>query len=95
MCTNLVWSDLELIPLRQRGKDIVILAEHLLRQYAKARRVSPKRLSRDANAWLLNHAWPGNVRELSHLMERATLLIPEANLDSHTLERICLPFPSA
>lgn len=86
---------LELVPLRQRGKDIVILAEHLLRQYAEAHRVSPKRLSRDANAWLLNHAWPGNVRELSHLMERATLLCPEATLDSHTLERLCLPFPSA
>ena len=86
---------LELVPLRQRGKDIVILAEHLLRQYAEAHGVNPKRLSRDANAWLLSHAWPGNVRELSHLMERATLLCPETTLNLHTLERLCLPLPSA
>ena len=86
---------LELVPLRQRRNDIAILAEHFLRQYAEAHGVSSKRLSRDANAWLLNHAWLGNVRELSHLMERATLLCPEATLDPHTLERLCLPFPSA
>jgi DNA-binding NtrC family response regulator len=86
---------LELVPLHQRGKDIVILAEHLLRQYATAYGVTPKRLGRDANAWLLSHAWPGNVRELSHLLERATLLCPEATLDPHTLERLCLPFQSA
>ena len=86
---------LELVPLRQRGKDIVVLAEHLLRQYAEAHGVNPKRLSRDTNAWLLSHAWPGNVRELSHLMERATLLCPETTLNLHTLERLCLPLPSA
>jgi DNA-binding NtrC family response regulator len=82
---------LALVPLRQRGKDIVILAEHLLRQYAEAHKVNPKRLSRDANTWLLSLAWPGNVRELSHLMERATLLCPKATLDPHTLERLYLP----
>ena len=86
---------LELVPLRERGNDIVILAEHLLRQYAEVHAVSPKRLSRDANAWLLCHTWPRNVRELSHPMERVTLLCPEATLDPHTLQRLCLPFPSA
>jgi DNA-binding NtrC family response regulator/predicted ATPase len=86
---------LELLPLRQLGKDIAVLAEHFLRQYAVAHGLSPKRLSRDAKAWLLRHAWPGNVRELSHLMERATLLCPEATLDPHTLERLCLSFSSA
>jgi DNA-binding NtrC family response regulator/predicted ATPase/class 3 adenylate cyclase len=86
---------LDLVPLRQRSQDIVLLAEHLLRQYAEAHGVSPKRLSRDADAWLLSHAWPGNVRELSHLMERATLLCPEATLDPHTLEHLCLPLLSA
>ena len=34
----------------------------------------------------MNRKWPGNVRELSHLMERATLLRPEAVLDPHTGE---------
>jgi DNA-binding NtrC family response regulator/predicted ATPase/class 3 adenylate cyclase len=86
---------LELLPLRRRGKDIAVLAEHFLRQYAEAHGLGPKRLSRDAKAWLFSHAWPGNVRELSHLIERATLLCPEATLDPHTLERLCLPFPLA
>jgi hypothetical protein len=69
--------------------------EHLLRQYAEAHEVNPKRLSRDANAWLLCHAWSRNVCELSHLMERATLLCAETTLDPHTLEPLWLPYPSA
>jgi DNA-binding NtrC family response regulator/predicted ATPase/class 3 adenylate cyclase len=86
---------LELLPLRRRGEDIAVLAEHFLRQYAEAHGLTPKRLSRDAKAWLFSHAWPGNVRELSHLIERATLLCPEATLDPHILKRLCLPFLSA
>ena len=82
---------LVLPPLRDRGEDIVLLAQQFLQQYAEAHRLPPKRLSRAATEGLQRYDWPGNVRELSHLMERVTLLSPEARIDSQTLERLCLP----
>lgn len=77
-------------PLRARGADVVQLAQHYLRWYAAAHGVRPQRLSRTAEAWLRHYTWPGNVRELSHLMERVTVLHPEALVEPHTLERLCL-----
>jgi DNA-binding NtrC family response regulator/tetratricopeptide (TPR) repeat protein len=82
---------LEIPPLRERGEDILVLAQHYLQRYAQAHGLPPKQLHHTAAAWLRQHRWPGNVRELSHLMERATLLHPEALLDAPTLERLCLP----
>src|SRR5919201_4826185 len=86
---------LEIPPLRERGGDIVVLARHFLRRYAEAHRLGPKRLSGAAEVWLQGQSWPGNVRELSHLMERVTLLAPEAVLTPDALERLCLPRPRA
>jgi DNA-binding NtrC family response regulator/tetratricopeptide (TPR) repeat protein/class 3 adenylate cyclase len=84
---------LEISPLRERGEDILVLAQHFVRQYAEAHGLVPKRLSRDAEAWLLRYGWPGNVRELSHLMERVILLSREAVVTATTLEQLCLPRP--
>ncbi len=84
---------LELLPLRERGDDILILAQAFLQRYAAAHKVASKRLSQAAEAWLLRHCWPGNVRELSHLMERVILLSPETLLAPETLERLSTPHP--
>ena len=80
-------------PLRERGEDILVLAQHFVRQYAAAHGLRPKQWSRDAAAWLRGYDWPGNVRELSHLIERVTLLSPEAVVTASTLEQLCLPRP--
>jgi transcriptional regulator with AAA-type ATPase domain len=82
-------------PLRERGEDILALAQHFLRQYAAAHGLQPKRLRRDAEAWLQGYDWSGNVRELSHLMERVVLLTTDATVSAPTLEHLCLrrPFP--
>jgi DNA-binding NtrC family response regulator/tetratricopeptide (TPR) repeat protein len=82
---------LEVPPLRTRGADVVLLAQHCLQRYAEAHRLDPKRLSAGAEAWLQRHPWPGNVRELAHLMERVMLLIPETLINPETLEQLCLP----
>lgn len=82
---------LEVPPLRERGADVVLLAQHYLQRYAEAHRLSRKRLSQQAEAWLQQYAWPGNVRELGHLMERVTLLHPETLIGPETLEQLCLP----
>jgi predicted ATPase len=82
-------------PLRERDEDLLLLAEHYLRRAAEAHGVRPKRLSRAAEAWLGRYPWPGNVRELSHLLERVTLLSPEAIVSPDTLEALGLPPPPA
>ena len=82
---------LALPPLRERGDDVLLLAQQWLRQYAEGHGLPLKRLSGAAEAWLRDHRWPGNVRELSHLIERVTLLSDEAIIGPDTLERLGLP----
>ena len=61
-------------PLRERGADILVLAEHFLRGLAPAGQAA-KRLSPTASEALLAHPWPGNVRELRNTMQRATVTV--------------------
>jgi DNA-binding NtrC family response regulator len=79
--------------LRERTSDIVVLAQHFLRQYAQAHGLVPKQLSRETEGWLQQYGWPGNVRELSHLMERVTLLCTASVVNAPSLEQLCLPRP--
>jgi transcriptional regulator with AAA-type ATPase domain/tetratricopeptide (TPR) repeat protein len=74
---------LSLPPLRARGDDILLLAEHYLGRACADYGVSAKTLSADARAALRAHAWPGNIRELANLMERVALLSsdPEVTAD--------------
>ncbi len=58
-------------PLRERGEDVLLLAEALLGRVAPNRSLS---LSSAAKAWLVAYRYPGNVRELRNLLERACLL---------------------
>jgi len=67
---------LELPPLRLRGNDVLLLAEHFLTEFARTHQAPAPRLNRPARRALLAHAWPGNVRELRHLCERLVLLLP-------------------
>ncbi|NIK08852.1 two-component system NtrC family response regulator [Xanthomonas arboricola] len=62
---------IELPPLRERGQDIVLLAQYFLRTGDGAARA----LSADAQARLLGYPWPGNVRELRNVMQRSQLLV--------------------
>ncbi|MBI4726655.1 sigma 54-interacting transcriptional regulator [candidate division TA06 bacterium] len=65
---------LELPPLRQRGQDILMLAEYFLNKYCRRQGRSAKALSPEAREFLLGYRWPGNVRELENAMERAVVL---------------------
>ncbi|WP_281983433.1 sigma-54 interaction domain-containing protein [Azonexus hydrophilus] len=58
-------------PLRERGDDVLLLAEALLARVAAGR---PLGISAEARAWLSAYVYPGNVRELRNLLERACLL---------------------
>jgi DNA-binding NtrC family response regulator len=64
---------IRLPPLRERGNDILLLAEHYLRQFSSQYGRSVHQISAEAREQLLSYPWPGNVRELSHVIERAVL----------------------
>lgn len=65
---------LALPPLRERPTDILMLADHFLKQTKAAGRGHAPRLSESARDALVNYRWPGNVRELRNVIERASLL---------------------
>ncbi len=73
--------ELRLPPLRERGDDIRLLAEHFVRFYAAQYHCPARSLGAAAIEKLRRYAWPGNVRELQHTMERAVILA-----DGDTLE---------
>jgi DNA-binding NtrC family response regulator len=61
-------------PLRERGEDIVLLAEHYLKVYAALHELPPRQLSVEARVLLRAYPWLGNVRELRNVIERAVLM---------------------
>jgi DNA-binding NtrC family response regulator/tetratricopeptide (TPR) repeat protein len=61
-------------PLRERGADILLLAEHFLNRACRDHGLPPRRIDPRARATLLAYPWPGNVRELGNVMERVALL---------------------
>jgi len=61
-------------PLRERGEELITLAEAFLARFARNYGRTAKRLAPEARETLLRHEWPGNVRELKNLMERALIL---------------------
>ena len=56
-------------PLRERGPDIVILANHFLTKFNKLKKKNITRISPDAIRYFMSYPWPGNVRELENLIE--------------------------
>ncbi len=81
----------ELPPLRERGDDILMLADHFLRSFcAKAGRPMPQ-FTAAGQKRLVGHAWPGNVRELRNLMERLAYLSQSDKIDADELAFILTP----
>ena len=72
---------IELPPLRERGEDILVLAEFFLCEL-NLRNGTHKRLSENLRLRFMRHRWPGNVRELRNAVERAYILCDgELDLD--------------
>jgi two-component system response regulator AtoC len=61
-------------PLRSRGSDVLLLAQHFVERFATVHRCNVKGLSSAAAERLLAYSWPGNVRELQNCIERAVAL---------------------
>ena len=67
-------------PLRERGNDIIILAEELLTRVCRRYGMPPRPIPPEGRSRLLAYAWPGNVRELAHEIERAVVFGGEDGL---------------
>jgi DNA-binding NtrC family response regulator len=66
--------EIQIPPLRERGEDVVLLAEHFLKIYADKYNKSNLRLNEKAIHKLKQYSWPGNIRELLHTIEKAVIL---------------------
>ncbi len=66
---------MNLPPLRERGDDVMLLAEHFLADFCRKAHRKRLKFSAAARARLTGHSWPGNVRELRNLMERLAYLL--------------------
>lgn len=66
--------EIQVPPLRERGKDVLLLAEHFIERFSHKYKKNIQGLSSDARTKIMNYNWPGNVRELQNMMERAVIL---------------------
>jgi DNA-binding NtrC family response regulator len=85
---------IHLPPLRDRGADLLGLAQRFLQVHAERHRSSPLTFSDAALTALRRYPWPGNVRELSHVVERAVLMRRTRTVEPADL-RLDAPGPAA
>jgi DNA-binding NtrC family response regulator len=90
-------------PLRERGSDVLMLAQHFLEKFSREFAKPGLELSEDASERLMAYRWPGNVRELQNTLERAVILadglsihadglqLPSARTDAESLPPGMLP----
>jgi two-component system, NtrC family, response regulator AtoC len=82
---------LHLPPLRDRGQDALVLADHFIQRFSVKYGKDVRRLDAAAKDTLLSYPWPGNVRELSHVIERAVLWSRDSTL---TPDQLSLTTPT-
>ena len=87
--------ELRLPPLRERGADLDLLADHFLSRYAKAYGRPVRGFTEAARARMRAYGWPGNVRELQHTVERAVILTDGARVDDGDLQLSAASPPEA
>ncbi len=72
-------------PLRERGSDIMLLADHFIKKYSNQQNKNIERIDTPAIDMLMAYHWPGNVRELENCIERACLLAKNNAIHSRDL----------
>ncbi len=65
---------IEVPPLRERGQDVLVLADFFLKKYASKYNKPNLKINQQAQEKLLKYNWPGNIRELQHTVEKAVIL---------------------
>ena len=65
---------IDLPPLRERGEDVILLAEQFIQEFAQQYDLPPRTLSATAENLLRHYPWPGNVRELRNAIKRTMIM---------------------
>jgi len=73
-------------PLRERGDDVLALADHFLERFRREFRKPGLEFADDARTRLLTYSWPGNVRELQNAIERAAILANSGKINAAALQ---------
>jgi DNA-binding NtrC family response regulator len=73
-------------PLRDRGDDVLMLAQHFLEKFSREFAKPGLELSEEAKQQLLSYRWPGNVRELQNTLERAVILADGLSIQAEALQ---------
>jgi DNA-binding NtrC family response regulator len=73
-------------PLRERGEDVLLLANHFLEKFSREFAKPGLELSAGARDRLLHYRWPGNVRELQNTLERAAILADGVSIQAEGLQ---------
>jgi two-component system response regulator HydG len=76
---------IEMPPLRIRGADVLVLANHFLRRFAEENHKAVDGFTDRARGKIVGHRWPGNVRELENAIERAVVLCEGTSIDEGDL----------
>jgi DNA-binding NtrC family response regulator len=90
---------IEIPPLRDRGEDVILLAEYFLKEYAAKYGKFNLKFSSKTLDKLMKHNWPGNVRELRHTIEKAVILcdsdilMPDDFIISHSVQQFPIQKP--
>ncbi len=84
--------ELHIPPLRERERDVLVLAEHFIHQFERKHGISFEGFTSEAGEILLRYNWPGNVRELKNILESLLILekgkqITPEILDKHLVQR--------
>jgi len=82
--------NIEMPPLRVRGGDVIVLANHFLRKFARENHKTVEGFTDEARTKIMAHRWPGNVRALENAIERAVVLCEGTKIDAADL-----PFETA
>ncbi|HEY8386141.1 MAG TPA: sigma-54 dependent transcriptional regulator, partial [Porticoccaceae bacterium] len=77
--------NLRIPPLRERGKDILKLADYLLEKYCRRLGKAPMTLAPDAIQAITTYGWPGNIREMENAIQRAVILCDDNHPITHDL----------
>jgi len=82
---RLLGIPIELPPLRDRDKDVLIIAQHFLNEFSKENKLGKIKLSAAAQDKINKYPWPGNIRELKSVIELAAVMSEEGVIEANDI----------
>lgn len=89
---RLLGIPIELPPLRDRDKDVLLISQHFLNEFSKENKMGKIKCTPEAQEKICKHPWPGNIRELKSVMELAAVMADDGTIEAsdinlHHLQR--------